>query len=218
MTLTHKQKKLLWIAAGGFAVIHFAPAVLHQVAPLIAFRHQNAPKNWKPSPSIAAAQPGHSPLAASVSPFPPAADGSQADPAAAMFFRNHLGTYMGAGLIGDRGICRLGLDLRLDLEKPGYYTGYSTMACGPSGPFVKQQPGMDRGTSQVLNEMTTTSAILEGQIVGRSITFNVEQAIGKSLDGCGITSYRATPFSDGIAVEWQEGTCCNGQMVLVRKS
>jgi hypothetical protein len=91
------------------------------------------------------------------------------------------------------------------------------MACTPSGPFVKRQPGMDSGTSQVLNLMTPTSAILEGQVVGRSIDFHVDQAIGKSLDGCGITSYRATPFSDGIAVEWQEGTCYNGQMVLVRK-
>jgi hypothetical protein len=107
--------------------------------------------------------------------------------------------------------------LKTDQEKPGFFIGYSTMACGPGGPFVKQQPGMDRGTSEAINMMTPTSAILEGQVIGRSINFSVEQSIGKSPDGCGITSYRATPFSDGIAVEWQEGNCYNGQMVLVRK-
>lgn len=68
------------------------------------------------------------------------------------------------------------------------------MACGPSSPFVKRQPGMDQGTSEAVNAMTPTSPILEGPLVGRSIDFGVEQAIGKSPDGCGITSYRASPL------------------------
>jgi hypothetical protein len=43
--------------------------------------------------------------------------------------------------------------------------------------------------------------------------------IGKSPDGCGITSYKATPFgTNAIALEWTEGSCRSGQMILARKS
>lgn len=216
MTLTDKQRRYAWIAAV-VLMLYFAPAVLRWVTSM----HRTAaipkpsaarPINANPS-SPRAGSSGSAGLPLS------AVDGPDADPVAAAFFRGHLGTYMGAGLIPNRGVCRLALELKLDPEKPGYYTGYSTMSCGPSGPFVKRQPGMSQGAAEVLNEMTPTSAILSGHVVQRSIPFEVQQAIGKSPDGCGITSYKATPFgTNAIAVEWTEGSCYSGQMILPRKS
>ncbi|HUN56497.1 MAG TPA: hypothetical protein VMU41_00140 [Candidatus Binataceae bacterium] len=217
MTLTDKQRKYAWIAAV-VLVLYFAPAVLRQVmmsmhrTPSIA-----KPRAARPISSTPLIPKTVSPSSAGLQGA--AADGPDADPVAAAFFRGHLGTYMGAGMIPNRGICRLVLELKLDPEKPGFYTGYSTMSCGPSGPFVKRQPGMNQGAAEILNEMTPTSAILSGHVVQRSIPFEVQQAIGKSPDGCGITSYKATPFgTSAIAVEWTEGSCYSGQMILARKS
>ncbi len=43
MNLTPKQKKLAWIAVGAVAVIHYAPAVLHEAASAAAFGHADTP-------------------------------------------------------------------------------------------------------------------------------------------------------------------------------
>ena len=216
MRLTEKQRKYAWIAVLVLA-LHFGPAVLRQVMWMhrtVPIAKPSAARPISANPSIPrTASPGSAGLPVSV------VDGPDADPVAAAFFRGHLGTYMGAGKIPNRGICRLVLELKLDPEKPDFYTGYSTMSCGPSGPFVKRQPGMNQGAAEILNEMTPTSAILSGHVVQRSIPFEVQQAIGKSPDGCGITSYKATPFgTNAIAVEWTEGSCYSGQMILPRKS
>ena len=216
MRLTEKQRKYAWIAVLVLA-LHFGPAVLRQVMWMhrtVPIAKPSAARPISANPSIPrTASPGSAGLPVSV------VDGPDADPVAAAFFRGHLGTYMGAGMIPNRGICRLVLELKLDPEKPDFYTGYSTMSCGPSGPFVKRQPGMNQGAAEILNEMTPTSAILSGHVVQRSIPFEVQKAIGKSPDGCGITSYKATPFgTNAIAVEWTEGSCYSGQMILPRKS
>jgi hypothetical protein len=80
MTLTPKQKKLILIAVAAIAAIHYAPAVLHQVA-AAGFGHPDAPKIQKPSPAVILS-PGARPAASSQTvPSLQATDNPAADPA-----------------------------------------------------------------------------------------------------------------------------------------
>ena len=51
----------------------------------------------------------------------------------------------------------------------------------------------------------------------KPLQFTVDKVVGKTLAGCEITGLLVTPFGrDMIAVQWQEGSCQGGQVLLRR--
>jgi hypothetical protein len=202
MKLTEKQKKLLWIAAGIFLVIHFAPNILFSVRQAIASRQYSAYAEHAKPPAAHLAMPkAPQPL-----PSPDAG------------VSRLMGSWLGEGLLADRGFCRLALELKRGDGLPGSYKGYSTISCGPSLPFSGKKMTAENRAQSLINQMTPTSTILSGSVVNGSIEFDVDQDLGGNPDApCPVTHFTVTPFGDNnIAVVWKAGTCAGGTMVLKR--
>ena len=117
MPITDKQRKLIWAGAAIIGVYLFAPSLI------TATRQAFAPKPAvieKPSPVHITA------------PAPPPPDPAvQQAAATAAQFGKLMGNWSGGATL-PQGMCRLGLQLRTIPDKPGGYSGYSTMICNPS--------------------------------------------------------------------------------------
>jgi len=209
MKLTDKQKKIIWIAAMALAAIYFAPRMTFAVRQAIVAHAQHAAltpptaATKTAAPAAAASQP---PMAAAAPDVPPD------DPR----FLRLVGNWLGGGLLPDRGFCRLALELRRSKDKPGYYTGYSTLTCGPLLPSHRKS-AQQNSADNFINQMSPVSTILTGSVVDGSIRFHVDHAIGAAPDGCQVTGFTVTPFGDDqIAAIWQSGTCPERNMILQR--
>ena len=63
--------------------------------------------------------------------------------------------------------------------------------------------------------MNPAAAILTGTPENGSLHFRVDKTVGADVDGCAATSFTAMPFgTNKIAVQWQDGSCQGGQIVL----
>jgi len=120
---------------------------------------------------------------------------------------NLSGTWKGQGALSGRGVCTLKLELR-EGKAPGGYSGYSTLSCVPP-------PA--RGRAKPASRINLAAAVLTGQPENGSIRFHVDKTIEADANGCAATSFTATPFgTNQIAVQWQEGSCQGGQIILAK--
>lgn len=118
---------------------------------------------------------------------------------------NLSGTWKGQGALSGRGVCTLKLELR-EGQAPGGYSGYSTLSCVT--PSV-------RGRAKSASRVNPAAAVLTGVPENGSIRFRVDKTIEADANGCAATSFTATPFgTNQIAVQWQEGSCQGGQVLL----
>jgi hypothetical protein len=185
MTLSAKQKRLFWILVSVTLVIYFAfAAVVDQV------RHPARTALERPSPFVQA-QP----------PILPAVQ-------AALQFRPLLGTYAGTTRIKGR-VCTARFELRLKPEKPGAFSGYSTLGCNVIVPLNRLWA---QGKAAVAPK--PTSAILTGTAENASlIRFQVDDVIPG--DECAPKAVSVRPFGvDKAVVEWQ--SCEQEAMILNR--
>ena len=118
---------------------------------------------------------------------------------------NLSGTWRGQGVLAGRGVCTLKLELR-EAQAPSTYSGYSTLSCGNASA---------RGRANPASRMNPAASILTGTPQSGSIRFHVDKTIGADANGCTATAFTATPFgTNQIAVQWQEGSCQGGQILL----
>lgn len=128
---------------------------------------------------------------------------------------NLTGTWQGQGAMSGRGLCTLKLELRETENAPGHYTGYSTLACR-NDPALMQPRARNRAFA-LRNRMDPAASVLTGAPENGSIRFHVEKTISADANGCAATSFTATPFgTNKIAVQWQEGSCQGGEILLSR--
>jgi hypothetical protein len=128
---------------------------------------------------------------------------------------NLSGTWKGEGALTGHGICTLRLELRETENTPGHYTGYSTLSCENVAPLM--QPGARNRAYALKNKMDPAASILSGVPENGSIHFHVDKTINTHPGGCAATSFTATPFgTNKIAVQWQEGECQGGEILLGR--
>src|SRR5882724_3491266 len=193
--LTDKQKKALWIAAGVLVLIHYAPTILNTI------RQQSAAYRYahsKPSPGIPA------PDRASSTPTPPPAPPAPSVPPDVAQLSALVGIWGGSMPVPNVGICEIRLELKPGTEKPGF-TGYSTMSCTNVQRFRPGQKSNSQNANAALLDATPVSAILSGEILKGSIELNQDKAIGANHAGCNIVWVSLTPFSEQMAMNWQEG-------------
>lgn len=198
MTITQEQRKFIWISAVVLAVIYFTPYIVTALMQIV-YMPQAAQVRQIPAPPGT----GRGPLPAS-SPAPP-------PPAP---FRDLLGQYSGSATLATRGICALRFELRDNREKPGVFSGYSTLACTPLGLPEYNRPNADL-SAMLMMRLKPTSAILTGAAEDDAIRFHVDDTIS-SPDGCAPTEFTVKPFgTNQMAVEWQD-SCHGGAIVLNR--
>jgi hypothetical protein len=198
--LTDKQKKIAGAIVAALLLIHYAPTILSAIAQQSA---AHAPARVSPPPPPVAAAP-----------VVPA--GSAND----VHLGKLAGLWSGGMLRPNHGVCSLRLELRKNQDKPGTYTGYSTMACGSSLPFLSGRVTPQTLKESMKNQMTPASAILSGGADGESIALQLEQTASDAPDGCGIASLKLTPFGDdNMAAAWEEGpakSCAGGKVIMHR--
>jgi hypothetical protein len=174
MTLTTNQRKCLWLAVIA-AAIYYIPSIVTRAT------HANQPQAV-PMPRFAA-------------PIP-----KQQDPPAP--FRDLLGQHSGRAMLA-RGVCGLSFEIRDNREKPGMFSGYSSMTCAPA---VRMGWYAYAG-------VRPTAAILTGTADADAIHFKVDDTISGN---CRPTEMTVRRFGlNQIFVTWSD-TCKGGKMVLVR--
>jgi hypothetical protein len=202
MKLTDTQRKWLWIAGIALVVLHFAPrfiATIRQAA--------NPPAPPKPSAAhVAQVEPA-------VVIVPPVIT---VDPQ----ITNAMGIWLGQTVRPDQATsCLLRLELKPTPLKPGDYTGYSTMSCGPTLALIGQRISQSGEAKAILTQMMPVSTILTGPAMNGALQLHASQTIGAPHDGCTVTDLTLTPFGDNnISVKWLESpeTCHGGDMLLRR--
>jgi hypothetical protein len=203
MPITDKQKKqFVWAGAALLGVCYFAPSLVN------ATRHAFS----RPDPVIAKPSPVH---VAAAPPPPPPAPVSPEDALNAQAAKM-AGDWLGAGILQNRGLCRIGLQIRPVPDKPGNYTGYSTTGCNPSLALLGHAATRENMAKDTINAMTPTSVIMSGAAKGGEIVFQISEAIGTPPDGCPVSAFKASPFGEQIAVQWQAEPCKGGQLILNR--
>jgi len=195
-----KQKKFLWIAGIAVAVFYFAPTFINSARRAAYLRQQEAARMAKPP-------------AQQSSPLPAAGDASSSTS-----FENLPGVWQGVGPLPGQGFCNLRLELRKNTQQPERFSGFPVLVCMPVMPGSVQRGA----TGLVLPQMSPLSAVLTGTGKDGSIVFSVDKVIGRTANGCALTSLSVTPFgTDQIAVEWQEGNCDTQQQpgqILLRRT
>jgi hypothetical protein len=191
MTITPKQKKIVWISIAALAVIYYAPAVI------MAVMRSSHPQ----------AAPRPSPFAGAAPVVPPAIASADAP------FIRLMGVYSSRAMLPSRGVCGLRFELRGNHEKPGAFAGYFTLTCTPVISFQQRQWRPNLAPATVAGPKTT-STILTGTAESGAIRFHVDDVIGAT--GCIPTAFVLKPFGlNQIAIQWQDG-CHGGSMLLNR--
>ena len=200
--LTEQQKRWAWIIGAVLLVVHFAPSMLSS---LRGMAH--------PAPAV------HSNVSLVRStpvakPAPPPLTPQQLQDAQ---MAKLMGVWIGSTVQPDRGSCKVRLELLKKPDVPDLFSGYSTRVCGPSFAYLDSKPTLGTMKRSVLNQMTPVSDILSGPAVNGSITLSLNQSIGKSPNGCQLTSFTLTPFGQAqLGASWTEDKCNGGQMVMAR--
>lgn len=197
---TSKQKR--WLLIGGIllAVWYFGLPAIN------SYRQQEAYRR-----AIAARQEAAAKAAKQASPLPAA---GASNPASASL--DALAGIWQGGAVLPQGMCGLKLELR---RKPGdadHFAGYPVLGCMP---IPGNPTGQAAGTEaqRMIASANPMSAVLTGTPQNGSIMFTVDKVIGQTVAGCSMTGMTATPFGgDQIAVEWQEGTCPGGHLLVKR--
>jgi hypothetical protein len=186
MTITQNQRKwIIWISAIAL-VVYYTPSVAN-MAMQSAYQRQAAQR----APAFIKALP------------------TPALPAPAPF-HYLLGEYSGRAVIAARGICALKFELRDKREKPGQFSGYSTLTCTPLW-TTQRRWGPNMATMLSPNP---TSAILTGAAETGGIRFSVDDTISGAFAP---TAFTVRPFGNNqIAIQWQDS--CRGGMMLLSKS
>jgi hypothetical protein len=196
------QKKFLWIAGIALAIFYFAPTFINSYRRAAYIRQMEAARLAK-----AQAAQKSSPLPASTVPVIPTQ------------FESLIGVWQGAGPQGQVG-CNLRLELRRSFTDPGHFTGFPVLACTPIvSPFERHSPAQVQST--ITAAFTPMTAVLTGTPQNGTIQFTVDRVIGKTPNGCAMTSFTLTPYgNDLIAAEWNDGLCSSGdqhgQLLLKR--
>jgi hypothetical protein len=189
MTITPKQRKIVWISVAILAVIYYTPSFVNSAMPSA---HPRPEAQIRPSP-FGSARDTRPEIPPAVTPAAP--------------FRGLLGQYQGRAPLAARGMCILRFELRLDRETPGAFAGYSTMICTPLNPWERR--------SMAAMVPRPISAILTGTAESGAIRFHVDDTIG-SAAGCTPTAFVIKPFGvNQVAAEWQD-SCHGGTMLLNR--
>jgi hypothetical protein len=197
MPLNDKQKTYLRIGIAGLVFFYIAPRIIgmyeqHQAMQRAAFAAAHA----KPSPAI----PMHKDVAPNT-PLP-------------IPFLIATGKYEGVGIEKTRQ-CKIDLEVRAG--ENGTFMGYVTMVCFepphviPGKPAYKQNPILEAA-----RQMTPASAIMTGAAKNGDLVFAVDKSIGTLGDGFPVTgTFTVSTFGTGkVLVQWQEGTCGGGQLLL----
>lgn len=134
-----------------------------------------------------------------------------------------LGTYSGKGLLPKLGVCTCQLELRGQEGMTGTVVGYSTVQCMSvalmtPGARPAGKPITPEEVMAATGKLTPVSSIFSGAWENGSILLRIDKTIGGNpADGCTPVAAVATPFgARQVALEWQDGTCGNWQMVLAK--
>jgi hypothetical protein len=198
MQLTDRHRKIAWIGGTLAAIYFFGPWAINTV------RRLSAPAQAavvKPSPVHIA------PLAPPPPPPPINPEDALNAQAAKM-----IGDWSGGGLIPERGLCKMGLQIKPDPLKAGGYSGYSTTSCNPA--FAMAGRSREEMKAKILTDITPVSLIMTGSPVKGEIHFQIDKAVGMA-SGCAISGFTATPFGEQVMAQWQ-ASCHGGQMILNR--
>jgi hypothetical protein len=192
---TEQKQRLLWI--GGLTVVgiyFFAPSLLQVSTRRVAVVRPAAPPvQAKPLPAPATAQDADAPEV----------------------FDKLSGIWQGAALL-PIGMCNMKLELRRKDGDAAHFAAFPVLACMPAATRLAP-PASQAAQQEVWAALTPASAVLTGAPANGSLQFTVDKVVGKTLAGCEITGLTVTPFGrDMIAVQWQEGTCQGGQVLLRR--
>ena len=190
-----KQKRFLFIVIGILAILYFAPRIIgmyQQHRALEAFAHR------KPSAAI---------IAAPIATTAPAAVATSTIPPVAM------GRYAGAGVVIPRQ-CKVDLEVRP--AQGDAYAGYLTVMCFVPPHLTGGKPPFKNPILEAASQMTPASAIMTGTVENGDLVFTVDRTIGKLGDGCSLTgTFKVSTFGMGkVLVQWQEGECEGGQLLL----
>ena len=108
--------------------------------------------------------------------------------------------------------CNVKLELRRKEGDAAHIAGFPVINCLS---MTAPNPRDPRAPQKMLARLSPLSAILTGSNVNGALQFTVDRALGKTVEGCGITSFTVTPFGEGqISVEWQDAPCQGGQLLL----
>jgi hypothetical protein len=225
MNTNIKRKLMLW--GGGLALfaLFFGGSIRDTLGRIMIMRQMRA----KPSPvgPAATTPPAQAPPPVTWGPVanppkPPVAipaNGAQptvpadpnAAPAADASFDRLLGVWEGAGMVTGSG-CNVKLELRRKEGDTAHIAGFPVINCLP---MTAPNPRDRNAPLQMLSRLSPLSAILTGTTVNGALQFTVDKALGKTAEGCGITSFTVTPFGEAqISVEWQDAPCQGGQLLL----
>ncbi len=192
--LSDKQKKAGWIIAAVLLMIHFAPTFLGIV------RQQFSPR------APVRAFPVRSPT----TPHPAPVD-APAPPVTTQF----LGVWTGSALTPTLETCQVRLEMRPDQDKPGFFSGFETRSCVPTGLLVGGR--VEKDVASLIRDASPVSATMTGSVINGDMVFQVEKTVGAQTGPCQLTGYSASPFGTGqLMAQWQEGSCPGGHMLLTR--
>ena len=192
--LTDKQKKAGWIIAAVLLMVHFAPTFLTIVRQQFSHR---APARAVPVRPPAAALPG--PVVAPALPVT----------------TEFLGIWTGSALTPTLETCQVRLEMRPAVDKPGFFSGFETRSCVPTGMLVGGR--VEKDVATLIRDASPISAIMTGSVINGDMVFQVEKTVGAQTGPCQLTGYSASPFGTGqLMAQWQEGSCPGGHMLLTR--
>lgn len=123
-----------------------------------------------------------------------------------------LGFWSGNAVLEGRGYCMLQLELHgKDVSQ---IAGYFTLSCDYGVLFgnARTDPA-----HSAIGRMDPETAVLTGTPETGFYRFTVDRVLNPDVNGCGPSSFTATPFGNNrLAAEWQEPTCKGGHIILVR--
>lgn len=216
MQITRKQRNVIWCCVVLLVGVYYAPDIartLQRVRFQQAMAQEAKKQAMHPTPQpIPQPQPRPAFVINGVDPN---------DKAAIEQFKKLTGKWVGAGVIEDRGVCHVGLEMKFDKEHPGDYSGFTIIACSTQLAMLKHRPGGDLA-KEASNAMIPTDLIMRGAVKDATIRFAVQSVIGPSPD-CKLTDLQVTPFgTERIAVQWQgqklTGGYCEGSILMQRDS
>jgi hypothetical protein len=125
-----------------------------------------------------------------------------------------LGNWVGQGIIAPRGLCTMKLELRQEQGWQDRYVGYSSLTCFNLQAMIpKKGSSYQDAMAVAASRLNPVSAVISGEMEKGAIRFNVDKTIGAGA--CVMTALTLTPFGkDEIGVEWLDGSCRGGQMML----
>lgn len=128
-------------------------------------------------------------------------------------FLHIRGRWMGRAAIEGKGICTLRFELDNKLREQNDYSGFFNLGCELDQALTRAS-----GRANVLkSRMDPEAATLKGSPENGSLKLLVDKVVGKSIQGCAVSSATVTPFGlNQIDVSWTEEGCAGGHIILRR--